>query len=56
VTSAAAALQRKTIEIVNVARVIATVHYHFVVAEWRAKRAESMAREVVGIIARQDVR
>jgi hypothetical protein len=35
--SAAAVLQRKAIAIVNVARAIATVEYHFVVAVWSAK-------------------
>jgi hypothetical protein len=39
--SAAAVLQRSATAIANVARVIATVHYHFVIAVWRAKKAES---------------
>jgi hypothetical protein len=44
--SAAAVLQRKTTAIVNVARVIAPVQYHFVVAVWRAEQAESETSEV----------
>jgi hypothetical protein len=44
---AAAALERKAIAaIVNVARVIADASYHFVVAGWRAKEAESGLAEV----------
>jgi hypothetical protein len=34
-------MERKATAIVNVARVIAIVQYHFVVAVWRAKKAES---------------
>jgi hypothetical protein len=37
--STAAVLQRKAIEIVNVAHVIMTVEYHFVAAAWSAKAA-----------------
>src|SRR6266481_3471392 len=54
---AAAALERSaTAAIVNVARVISAPSYHFVVAVWRAKEAECGPRELLGIIARQDVR
>jgi hypothetical protein len=34
--------------IVNVSRVIPSGLYHFVIAVWRAKQAESAAREVLG--------
>jgi hypothetical protein len=34
--------------IVNVWRVIYARSYHFVIAMWRAKEAESAAREVLG--------
>jgi hypothetical protein len=47
---------KKTLHIVNFARVIATVKYHFVIAVWRAKEAECGSREVLGVIVRQDVR
>ena len=40
-SSAAAVFQRKATAIVNAARVIATVQYHFVIAVWRAKEAYS---------------
>jgi hypothetical protein len=40
---AAAALQRKATAIVNVVRVIAPSSYHFVIAVWKAKEAESGA-------------
>ena len=43
---AADALERKaTAAIVNVSCVIATVHYHFVIAMWRANKTESRAYE-----------
>jgi len=40
---AAAVLQRKATAIVNVARVNAPALYHFVIAVWSAKDAESAA-------------
>jgi hypothetical protein len=46
---AAAVLQTKAMAaIVNVWRVIYARSYHFVIAMWRAKEAESAAREVLG--------
>ena len=39
--SAAAVLQRKATATVNVAASLRTVHYHFVIAVWRAKEAYS---------------
>jgi len=50
-SGAAAAMQRKTIAIVNVARVIASCSYHFVIAVWRAKEAESAAVKYWEMIA-----
>jgi len=41
--AAAAALQRQATTIVSVARVIALVLYHFVVAVWTAKRGDTTA-------------
>jgi hypothetical protein len=41
--AAAAEPQRKATAIVNDVRVIATVKYHFVIAVWRGKKAESRA-------------
>jgi hypothetical protein len=40
---AAAVLQRKATAIVSVERLIAARSYHFVIAVWRAKEAESDA-------------
>jgi hypothetical protein len=45
--AAAAVPQRKATAIVNVARIICACSYHFVVAVWRAKEAQS-AGEVLG--------
>jgi hypothetical protein len=39
-----------------VARVIMPVHITFVIAVWRAKETECGPHELLGIIARQDVR
>jgi hypothetical protein len=50
--SAVEVLQRKATAIVNVARVIATVQYHFLVAVGSAKGAKSNGAQVGGIMTK----
>jgi hypothetical protein len=53
---AAPELQRKATAIVNALRFVADRSYHFVIAVWRAKDAESYPATYWEMIARQDVR
>jgi hypothetical protein len=53
----AAAMQRNAMAaIVNISRVIATVHYHFVIAVWRAKEAQYPSHEQICDHRNYDIR